>query len=185
MTHGTDKRKEKKRKTKSHGEAVKVTHTPSLVSENKSTYVNNNIGESQVDLEKNEIYNIKFDFSRTITSPQKVFSDTLIVRNSFDSFNKTLGFETFDTQSCEPLDFLEELSISETIKNDDVNMTNLGCLRGHCCSDPILRLSKRVLLDAEIKVFEKGLVFTSVQWVINGPESRGDFKELCRRMRVK
>ena len=78
------------------------------------------------------------------------------------------------------LDILEELG-----KEHDVNVTSLGRLRGHFCSDTIFNLSYRVLSDAEIKVLEKGLDFAPIQKKINEPELREDFEEFCHRMRVR
>ena len=90
-----------------------------------------------------------------------------IVSSSSNSFSKSGDFETFDTQDCELLDILEELGSVEKAKEYDVNVTSLGCLRGHFCSDTIFNLSHRVLSDAEIKVLEKGLDFVPIQTKIN------------------
>ena len=109
----------------------------------------------------------------------------LRVSNSSNSFSKLGDFETFDTQDSELLDILEELGNVEKAKEHDVNVTSLGRLMGHFCSDTSFNLSHRVLSDAEIKVLEKGLDFALIQRKINEPELRGDFEEFCRRMRAK
>ena len=109
----------------------------------------------------------------------------LRVSNSSNSFSKLGDFETFDTQDSELLDILEELGNLEKAKEHDVNVTSLGRLMGHFCSDTIFNLSNRVLSDAEIKVLEKGLDFALIQRKINEPELREDLEEFCRRMRAK
>ena len=81
-------------------------------------------------------------------------------------------------------DVLEELGNVEKAKGHDVNVTSLGRLKGHFCSDTIFNLSHKVLSDAEIKVLEKGLDFAPIQRKIDEPELRDDFQEFCRRMRV-
>ena len=58
-------------------------------------------------------------------------------------------------------------------------------LTGNFVSDIVFNLSDKVLSDTEIKVLEKGLDFTPIQIKINEPEKRRDFKEFCRRMRLK
>ena len=67
------------------------------------------------------------------------------------------------------LDILEELGNVEKAKEHNVNVTTLGRLRGHFCSDTIFNLSHRVLSDAEIKVLDKGLDFAPIQRKINHP----------------
>ena len=109
----------------------------------------------------------------------------LRVSNSSNSFSKLGDFETFDTQDRELLDVLEELGNVEKAKEHDVNVTSLGRLMGHFCSDTIFNLSHRVLSEGEIKVLEKGLYFALIQRKINEPELREDFEEFCRRMRAK
>ena len=109
----------------------------------------------------------------------------LRVSNSSNSFSKLGDFETFDTQDRELLDVLEELGNVEKAKEHDVNVTSLGRLMGHFCSDTIFNLSHRVLSEGEIKVLEKGLDFALIQRKINEPELREDFEEFCRRMRAK
>ena len=94
-------------------------------------------------------------------------------------------FETFDTQDRELLNILEQLGNIEKAKEHDVNVTSLGPLRGHFCSDTIFNLSHRVLSDAETKVLEKGFDFAPFQRKISEPELRQNFEEFCRRMRVK
>ena len=57
--------------------------------------------------------------------------------------------------------------------------------KGYFCSYIVFNLSRKVLSEAEIKTLEKGLNFAPIQNKINEPEQRKDFKEFCRRMRIK
>ena len=82
------------------------------------------------------------------------------------------------------LDILEELGNVEEAK-EHANVTSLGRLRGHFCSDAIFNLSHRVLSDAEIKVLKKGLDFAPIQRKISEPELREDFEKFCHCMRFK
>ena len=184
--HVNDKRKARNRKTSA--DVVKVTKAQRLIQENKSSHGNKKDGENQIDLEKIKsllIKDEKLNSSRIATSLPKMINNTSIASNSSNSFSKSGDFETFDTQDRELLDILEELGNVEKAKEDDVNVTSLGRLRGHFCSDTIFNLSHKVLSDAEIKILEKGLDFAPIQRKINEPELREDFEEFCRRMRVK
>ena len=51
--------------------------------------------------------------------------------------------------------------------------------------DTVFNLSKKVLSDVENKVLEKGLDYALIQNKINEPESKKDFENLCRQMRLK
>ena len=97
MMHATDNRKARKRKT--YADIVKVTQTQPLVSENKSSRVNEKDGENQLDLEKIKSFLIKdekLNSSRITTFPPKIIN-TSIVSNSSNSFSKSEDFENFDT----------------------------------------------------------------------------------------
>ena len=61
-----------------------------------------------------------------------------------------------NTQDRELLDILEQLGNVGKAKGHDLNVTSLGRLRGHFCSDTVFNLSHRVLPDAEIRLLEKG-----------------------------
>ena len=54
-----------------------------------------------------------------------------VVSTSSDSFRKSGIFGTFGTQDCKWLDILEELGDVEKAIEHDVNVTNLGSLRGN------------------------------------------------------
>ena len=92
-----------------------------------------------------------------------MINNTSIASNSSNSFSKSGDFETFDTEDRELLDILEELGNVDKGKEHDVNVISLGRLRVYFCSDTIFNLSHRVLLDAEIKVLEKGLDFALLE----------------------
>ena len=49
----------------------------------------------------------------------------------------------------------------------------------------MFNLSKKDLIEAEIKVLEKVLDYVPIQNKINEPELRSNFEEFCRRMRLK
>ena len=189
MMHVTDNQKARKRKT--YADVVKVTQTQPLqplVLENKSSHVNEKDGENQFDLGKIKsllIKDEKLNSFRIATSPPKIINNTWIVSNSSNSFSESGDFGTFDTQDRELLDILEELGNVEKAKDHDANVTSLGHLRRHFCSDTIFNLSHRVLSDADIKVLEKGLDFAPIQRKINETELRVDVEEFCCRMKVK
>ena len=67
----------------------------------------------------------------------------------------------------------------------DSYTTSESRLTGYFCSETIFNLSNRVLTDAEINVFEKGLDFGPIQRKINDPELKQDFNDFRRRMRLK
>ena len=58
-------------------------------------------------------------------------------------------------------------------------------IQGYFCSDKVYNFSKKILHEKEVKVLGKGLDFALIQNKINEPELRKDFKEFCRRMRIK
>ena len=186
MMHVTDNQKARKRKT--YVVVVNETKAKPLILENKSHPGNKKDSENQLDLEKIKsllIKDEKLNSSRIATSLSKMINNTSIASNSSNSFSKSGDFETFDTQDCKLLDILEELGNVKKAKEHHVNVTSLGHLRGHFCSEAIFNLSHRVLSDAKIKVLEKGLAFVPIQRKINEPWLREDFEEFCCQMRVK
>ena len=87
MTHVTDNREARKRKM--YVDVVKVTKTRPLVSESKSSHVNEKSGENEVGIEK--IISLllkdgKLNSFRKQTSPPKIIDNTSIVSSSSDSF---------------------------------------------------------------------------------------------------
>ena len=127
--------------------------------ENISSHVNEKDGENQFDLEKIKsllIKDEKLNSSRRATSPPKIINNTSIVSNYSNSFSKSGDFETFDLRDRELLYILEELNNVENAKEHDVNLTSLGRLGGHFCSNTIFNLSHRVLSD---QVCYRALIF--------------------------
>ena len=127
--------------------------------ENISSHVNEKDGENQFDLEKIKsllIKDEKLNSSRRATSPRKIINNTSIVSNYSNSFSKSGDFETFDLRDRELLYILEELNNVENAKEHDVNLTSLGRLGGHFCSNTIFNLSHRVLSD---QVCYRALIF--------------------------
>ena len=117
MTHVNDNREARKRKT--YADVVKVTQTQPLVSENRSSHVNETNGD-QIDIKKIKsllMKDEKLNSSRIATPLPKITNNTSIVSNSSDSFRKSEDFKTFDTQDRELLDILEELGNVEVLKN--------------------------------------------------------------------
>ena len=53
------------------------------------------------------------------------------------------------------------------------------------CSETMLKLSKKILTDTEIKILEKGFDFAPVQRKIKEPKLRKDFEGFCRRAKTK
>ena len=98
----------------------------------------------------------KLNSSRRATSPPKIINNTSIVSNYSNSFSKSGDFETFDLRDRELLYILEELNNVENAKEHDVNLTSLGRLGGHFCSNAIFNLSHRVLSD---QVCYRALIF--------------------------
>ena len=149
----------KQGREKSYADVVKVTKAQPLISENKSTHGNKKDGENQLDLEKIKsllTMDEKLNSSRAVISPPKMINNTSIISNYSNSLSKSGDFETFNTQDRELLDILEQLGNVGKAKGHDLNVTSLGRLRGHFCSDIVFNLSHRVLPDAEIRLLEKG-----------------------------
>ena len=117
MTHVNDNREARKRKT--FADVVKVTQTQPLVSENRSSHVNET-NSDQVDIKKIKyllMKDEKLNSSKIATPPPKITNNTSIVSNPSDSFRKSGDFKTFDTQDRELLDILEELGNVKVLKN--------------------------------------------------------------------
>ena len=59
-------------------------------------------------------------------------------------------------------------------------------ISGYPCSATVFNLSKKVLLDMEIEIFEKRLDYAPIQnKIIEKSELRRDFEDLPRQMRLK
>ena len=58
-------------------------------------------------------------------------------------------------------------------------------LESYFCSKFVFNLSKKVLIETEIRVLEKGLGFAPTPTKINKTDLRADFNEFSRKMRCK
>lgn len=72
------------------------------------------------------------------------------------------------------LESIQNMNDSLNTRNK-VSVTSEGRLTGFFCSETVFELSKNILTDTEIKIFEKGLHFVPIQIKINEPELRLDF----------
>ena len=52
-------------------------------------------------------------------------------------------------------------------------------MSSYFCSDTVFNLSKKVLPDMEMKIFEKGLDYSLIQIKINEPKLRRDFEDFA------
>ena len=117
------------------------------------------------------------------TSPPRLCTNSAESPNSSNVFMEGCDSMTFSTQDKELVSILEDLqNIDFTGHN---NSTETSRLKGYFCSETVFNLSKKVLTEAEVKVFEKGLDYAPIQNKVNEPELRSDFEEFCRRMVLK
>ena len=119
-----------------------------------------------------------------VLSPPLVCCDTSVSKNSSDQFANTNSSSVLTAQDEELVKILEDLDCSK-ITSENANLSDESRLSGYFCSDTVFNLSKRVLLETEIKILEKGLVYAPIQRKINEPELKSDFEEFCRRMQIK
>ena len=91
---------------------------------------------------------------------------------------------SLDKYDGEILNILQELKCSADQRIVE-ECTEQCRLTGNFESDTVFNLSNKVLNDTEIRVLEKGLDFAPIQNKINEPELMRNFKEFCRRMRLK
>ena len=138
-----------------------------------------NISNDTVNL--SEIYNQLLEdelnnTSKVEISPPKVCTNSASSSNASDSIDVEDSFTISSSQDVEILSILEELqrkSPSKAFNNSNDRISR------YFCSDTVFNLSKKVLTDIEIKVFEKGLDYAPIQNKINEPELRRDFEEFC------
>ena len=134
---------------------------------------------------KDLLFSEQINFSGKVLAPPVLNTDTSASHNaSSSSIRSTCASTdlTLDTQDEEILNILEELQGSA---NQRVECTEQCRLTGNFVSDTVFSLSNKILSDTEIRVLEKGLNFTPIQNKLNEPELMRDFKEFCRRMRLK
>lgn len=72
------------------------------------------------------------------------------------------------------LESIQNMNDSLNSRNK-VSITSEGRLTGFFSSETVFELSKNILTDTEIKIFEKGLHFAPIQSKINEAELRLDF----------
>ena len=134
---------------------------------------------------KDLLFSEQISSSRMVSAPPVLNTDTSTSHNAHNSSIRSTCASTdlsLDTQDQEILNILEELQGSA---NPRVESTEQCRLTGNFVSDNVFNLSNKVLIDTEIRVLEKGLYFAPIQNKLNEPELRRDFKEFCRRMRLK
>ena len=120
-----------------------------------------------------------------VLAPTLLNTDTSTSHNASNSSTRSTCASadlSLDTQDEEILNILEQLQGSA---NQRVECTEQCRLTGNFVPDTVFNLSNKVLSDTEIRVLEKGLDFAPIQNKLNEPELRRDFKEFCRRMRLK
>ena len=107
------------------------------------------------------------------TSPPRLCINSAESPNSSNVFMEGCDSMTFSTQDKELVSILEDLqNIDFTGHN---NSTETSRVRGYFCSETVFNLNKKVLTEAEVKVFEKGLDYAPIQNKVNEPELRSDF----------
>ena len=125
--------------------------------------------------------------SGIFSTPPVLNTDTSTSHNASNSSIRStcasadLSLHTHDE---EILNIHEELQCSADQRIVE-NCTEQCRLTGNFVSDTVFNVSNKVFSDTEIRVLEKGLDFAPFQKKINEPELRRDFKEFCRRMRLK
>ena len=149
----------------------------------------NRISISNDTVNLSEIYNQLLEDELNNTSKVDIFSSKVCTNsasssNGSDSIAVEDNHTILSSQDEEVLSILEELQKKSPSKDFNINSSN-DRISGYFCSDPVFNLSKKILTDIEIKVFEKGLDYAPIQNKINEPELRRDFEEFCRRMRLK
>ena len=58
-------------------------------------------------------------------------------------------------------------------------------MKGYFCSKAVFNLSRKVLMETEIRVLEKGSGFASTPTRINESDLKRDFNEFSRKVRCK
>ena len=117
------------------------------------------------------------------TTPPMLCSNSSECQNSSCSLVGSIETEIFFTQDRELVSILVDLeNIDNNSKANAIRKTRFS---GYFCSNTMFNLNRKVLMDNEIKVLEKGLDYTPIQSKINEPKLLNDFEEFCRRMRLK
>ena len=139
-----------------------------------------NLSEIYYQLLEDELNNA----SKVETSPPKVCTNSASSSNASDSIAVEDNPTILSSQDGEVLSILEELQRKSLSKDFNINNSN-DRISGYFYSDTVLKLSKSILTDIEIKALEKGLDYAPIQNKIKEPELRRDFEEFCRTMGLK
>ena len=161
-----DNRQYRKRKTKLYSDVVKsVDSSTEEAPESRKTIIDLENIQSILLRDENLIS------SKIQSSPPEICTDSSTSGNASSNVSLKIEWEIFSIQDEGLLEILEELQkpIKGTIGENDM-------LEGYFCSDTAFNLSNSVFSDSEIKLFEKGQDFASVQRRINEPELRKNFK---------
>ena len=146
-------------------------------------------GTSHVDLSLiySELLNDESNVSYQNISPPSLILDSSSSLNHFNAQVLEDHTKIFGTQDKEFLSVLESIeNMNDSLDSSNkVSVTSEGRLSGYFFSETVFNLSRKVLIETEIKILEKGLDFAPIQRKINEPELRSDFEEFCRRVRVK
>ena len=137
---------------RSYAEVVK--YSTSNMSE---TFNKNNLSEIYKPLIEDE----NKDSLKTEIAPPKVCINSATSSNRSDSIvveNNPTVFSSLDEEILSILEKLQRQSPSKAL-----NSSGSDLISGYFCSDTVFNLTKKVLTDIEIKVFEKGLDYAPIQ----------------------
>ena len=113
-------------------------------------------------------------------------TNTSTSRNTLNISENMFNLNSMPSQDEELVNISEELQHRMEVLRDNITeSTSSNHLKGHYCSGTIFNLSHKVLSDAAIKIFGKGLDFAPIQRKINESKVTKDFEEFCRRTRIK
>ena len=195
----TDNRAERKKKRY----YAEVTRNREEVKVNDSGEEKTSSNQQRVNILENDKFgNVNFsdifqDFledqksnSSRIVSPSKICVNTSSSCNNSNQIKSINTLAFFDSQDQDILKILDKLTSTGEDGTTVHNNISSNCvydsrIEGNFCSDAVFNLSRRILIETDIKVLEKGLYLAPIQNKINEPELRTDFNEFCRRMRAK
>ena len=163
---------------------------------NSATKEIDTMGKVTPDLSKiyNDLLKSEQNSSSTMPNlPPPICTDTSTSKNVSNSTIES-GCESdvcLNNYDKEILNILEDLQCPlNPVKNkSQISIPSVQMeecrLSGSFVSDTVFNLSRNVLTGTEIKVLEKGLDFAPILRKLNEPELQRDFKDFCRRMRLK
>ena len=200
----TDNRKQRKKK-KTYAEVLQIgceKEGTFVVKEGVNAVMNSVTKEidtvAKVTPDLSEIHNDLLKSEQNSSSsmlnlPPSICTDTSTCKNASNSTIESVceSDVCLDNYDKEILSILEDLQCPRNPVKSQSQIsvpsvrTKQYRLSGSFVSDTVFNLSRKVLTDTEIKVLEKGLDFAPIQRKLNEPELRRDFKDFCRRMRLK